>query len=407
MKLNTLTGLFIALAATAAFAQPPEEVPPPPETPEVVAPAAPAPIPVAEPTAAPALAKPAEDNRIKGVTLSPSVALRPFGFDNIGISGDRERARYWFALVPGVDLSMAFKTADGRTINFSGGYSFTWREYYNKDVTKRDFEHDASVAINIPWTDRFSMSADMAFSYFFKAGTDTGADNNIYFATHPALGFKANDRLSFKLGYEMEYQNNIDQMVTADGQNAYSDPPDDLDSLLRGDYTTTATGAPNYGSFGTDLFGSDTITTSSTPANSFKILSNRIFTGVSYKATSSTTLSLGYKFIFAEFCNFDQAEAKWGHTFSAGIIQQFPWGGGSVSLTNEIRFKKMKYNTVEGTDEPAQNFRNRLKLAFDQAITSNMAFEGFYWLQITGKNANNYTDLTHDHWGYMGVRFTF
>ncbi|MFH1018605.1 MAG: hypothetical protein V1798_10565 [Pseudomonadota bacterium] len=419
MKLNILTGLFLAFAASVAFAQPPEEVPPPPEAPgtEVITPLAPAlepvaapalaPIPVAEPVA-PAPAKPVEDQRIKGLTLSPAVGFFPFGYDTIDITGDPEGARYFFELAPQVSMTTSFKTDSDKTIDFSGSYEFDWREYYNKATTRRDFLNEVVVSASVKWNPLISTSANLLFDYFFKSGTDESADNNIYVQSDPALKFTVNDQLNFKLGYQLAYVNLIDKEVSASGLDQASDAPSDLDEIERGSYTSTATGFDNWTAPSQDLFPGSATTAAPQASHSQGMLYNRLVLGTGYTPIKGTTLGFDYRYGFLSVSNNDNEELKWEHYFIPKITQALPWAGGTIALTDELRLRKYKFRTA-ASDPSAlrQKFRNRITLAIDQDINSYMAFAAWYRFELGGSNDDNYDQLEKYNKAYMGIVFKF
>jgi hypothetical protein len=114
-----------------------------------------------------------------------------------------------------------------------------------------------------------------------------------------------------------------------------------------------------------------------------------------------------------ELSNNDNSKWK-GHFLIPSISQALPWEGGTLSLKNELRLKKQDYLRLKKQDYNTnpdgsfvQSFRNRLTLSVIQEINSYMSFEGFYRLELSGSNGDNYDKITHHSWGYLGVNFGF
>ncbi len=412
MKKQTLFALFLAIALPLhVSAQPPEEVPPPPpdatEAGEVtVAPAPPAAqkpaaakIPVVEPKPVAAATAP-EDKTVKGVTVSPSIGLYPIGYDRINIgesAGSPEGGRMFFRLLPGVGISSAFKTDSGKTVNFSAAYSLDWREYYNKETTKRDFDNAIEGSVSMEITPILSATIPASFDYFYKAGADTENDNALLLDLTPALNIKANDQFTFKIGYWLRYVNLFDSPI--DPSNA----PSDIEDLRTGSYSTDASGID---SFGPSFFNTSTGTGVPTDSKEALWFSNStVVLGAVYKPMAGTSIALDYKFAFAGFSNTDEQIWK-GHYIVPKISQDMPWKGGTLSLSDELRIRRFDYATTTA-GSTKKDFRNRLNFQASQAINNYFGVEAFYRFQVSGKNEDDYANPEYRHWFYTGVTFKF
>lgn len=404
---------FLALLSvflpTLVLAQPPEEVPPPPpEMPEeeMVEQAPPPPIPaapVAEPAAvaAPKAAE-AEDKSVKGVTVDPGVGVYPLGYDkiDIGDGSPEEGGRYFFTLKPKIDIGANFKTSKGKPVSTSVGFAMTWREYYNKATTQRDFDNDLTGNISVDWTDRFSTSVDGEFEYFYKAGTDSNEDNNIFILAQPMAKFKINDALSLSGGYQFIFLNLFDTRIGAGNLDTYSDPPADIDDISGGSPSAAAT----VYDIGSDPYG---INSGSGVEESQWLAYNRITLGVGYKVTKSTSLDFKYQYGIHLYSNKDSSEQAWEQLFIPKISQSLPWNGGKISLSDEFRLRKAAYALAKGSTSPKQTLRNRITLAINQPITDIIEFELWYRMDVNGSNDDNYGNLSTYNKFYLGMNFSF
>jgi hypothetical protein len=394
--------LSLTLVSFGAFAQPPEEVPPPlpdsageiqaipaapaPEAPQVVA------QPVAEPLAAPKPAAPPEDNRIKGISLTPGIAVYPFGYDSINLSPDNhENGRTFFGLKPMLGIATSFKTATDKTIDFGIDYAGLWREYYNKGTTRRDIENDIDGSLSIKWSDRISTVVTSSFAHFFKVGTDDGGDNALNVDTEPQLWIVANDQLKFKISYWVRFTDVFDVNVDWWKVDDMTNPPSDLDEFKRGIPFSDTTLTDNY--------------SGDTAGQPWWMNYHGARTGVRYTPIKGTTLALDYMYVFAGLSNMDGQEWK-AHFLFPKISQAMPWPGGTVSLSDEVRLRTYDYATVE-SGATKQNFRNRLTISVNQEINKYMTFEGFYRLELFGENKDDYNHITQNSWGFLGVSFAF
>jgi hypothetical protein len=399
-RLETITLSTFLLLSGLAFAQPPEEVPPPPPDTGVVnepaaAPAVvPSSIPVAEPKVVVAPA-PAEDKRLKGVSVAPYVGLFPIGYDKeVNLSGN-EGGRYFFALTPGIGVETALKTAKDRTLDFSVNYEFAWREYYNKAVTSdRDFYNSVSGGLGIAWNEIIKTKLDALFGYFLKNGGDENGDNYLELGVTPTLEWTLTKQIGFTFKYDLYYANLFTSKMTPDQVNSSSDGFYDLGETERGYYYSDVTG---YNTFGTD------------PEINKWFADNTLALGSTFKPIDGTSLGLTYKFLFARISNDDTMELS-AHFITPSIKQNMPWKGGSVSLANEFRFRKWKYDTVDvgdGTTVPKQAFRTSLRLDVEQTITESMTFTGGFRMDLAGSNKDNYADLSDGYLASMGVKIAF
>jgi hypothetical protein len=403
MNKSRLLVVLSLLATTVAYAQPPEEVPPPlPETSEqITPPPAPAPVlppavvPVAEPKLAAPVAPP-EDKRIKGINISPSLRVVPIGYDSINITGSE--AGSFFSLKPTLGIGTSFKTDTDKTIDFSAEYALEWREYYSKNTSNRDFDNDINMSLGMKVNDIIGLALPSEVEYFFKSGQDVSSDSFFLINAMPTINFTATKELGFKLGYEFWYADNFHSPIGPDGQFIYTDPPTDGDDFRRGSVDSAVLG---FNSF-------DPNNTAGT-ANEY-FFDNRLVLGSNYKFPSNTNLSFTYKYRFATSSN-NQGALSNAHYLAIKIAQDLPWKGGKVSLTDELRMQKYIY-TDASTDATyagikKQDFRNRLTLEADQDINDYMGATLYYRYQAKGKNTDDYGVISNAHLFYAGMIFKF
>ncbi len=392
---------ILLIVPTMALAQPPEELPAEDasqaeegfESVEPVPVAEPAPAPIPEPAASP------DDDTVRGVTLSPSLGVYPLGYDSINLSADNsEGKRYFLQLQPSLALDSLFKTAGGRKMGFSLAYTLIYREYFNKGTTFRDIENDLEGSFSIDWTDRLSMSMYALAGYMFKVGEDTNEDNAIFLdITAPKFTFKANDQISFGLGFWAQWAEILNSYLSANE----ADYPGDLDDIRRGDITSAASGYLDFSSPYYDSYLGDLTSDERYWAGNLGVRAN-----VGWTPIDGTSVKMDYRYVFEGLSN--KSAAQWrGHYIKPSVSQAMPWPGGRVSLANELRLRIYESSFVEGTSAKVQKFRNRLTLSVSQAINDFMSFKGFYRWQITGKNADDYSNTPQAHWFFMGVDLSF
>jgi hypothetical protein len=192
--------------------------------------------------------------------------------------------------------------------------------------------------------------------------------------------------------------NSFDSHIAWFEANSITDPPADLDDMKRGIPYSDTSYADNYAGDQTQPYW---------------INDHAAVAGVKYSPIKGTNLGFDYRFVFVELSNNDNSKWK-GHFLIPSISQALPWEGGTLSLKNELRLKKQDYLRLKKQDYNTnpdgsfvQSFRNRLTLSVIQEINSYMSFEGFYRLELSGSNGDNYDKITHHSWGYLGVNFGF
>ena len=112
-----------------------------------------------------------------------------------------------------------------------------------------------------------------------------------------------------------------------------------------------------------------------------------------------------YEYNFITFTNTDDLSWK-GHFIVASISQTLPWKGASVSLKDQVRLRN--YDSKSNPDgSVVSNFRNRLTLVVDQGITDSITAEFWYRWEMSGSNADNYGEMSHQHQLNLGFTFSF
>jgi hypothetical protein len=375
-----ILSLLILLAARSVFAQ---------STPAPVAPVAPA---------APAAPAPqAEDKRVRGVTLSPSVTIFPIGFDSINITGNEEGKRYFFALKPMLVMNSAFKTSTDKTLNFTLDYEMTWREYYNKATTSRDFDNWLEGTVDIPWTDRVKTSLDLAFDYFYKAGADTSFDSSIFINPVPLMIFKVSDAVNLKVGYWAQFVELVNYRLPVVDGSLIDDPNSAYGSAATGWVTSD----PNF----SPLFGS--MTAPSVPLEGQSVWwSNHAATvGGTLKVNDWLSLAADYRFVFLGMSNFESQRWR-GHYIIPSASVTLPKIGTALGVKDEIRFQN--YTDALTTAGGGLNkFRSRLTLTVDQPINDNLTISGWYRMDYAGSNEDNWGKFQDSHWIYLGATVAF
>lgn len=407
MKRFTAWIFVIALMPVWAMAQPPEEVTPDVGT-EAPGEEAPVPQPVAAPTPLPAPAVP-EDKTMKGIQISPGVGIYPIGYDSINVGG-AEGGRYFFSLWPSVAIDTAFKTGHGRVIDFSLSYDLIWREYFNKETTARDFEHDLYGSVTIQWTDLISTTLDGFFLYFFKTGADTNADNALLLDTEPTIWFQVMDNLKLKVAYWQRFLDLPDWRISFNEINEITDPPSDIDEFQRGGVLGSSSGgfSPFNSGFSSGFFGGTNPITLTNDTQAVWMTHHAAVLGARYSPpVKGMNVGLDYRFVFEGFSNLDSQEWR-GHYLIPSFSQAMPWEGGKLKITDELRLRNYKHATVANSGGAArQNFRNRLTFDISQTINDYMGVKARYRLQLYGENKDDYNDIADNHWFYMGMTFSF
>lgn len=367
-------------------------------TPVVAAPAAPAAqpatpaqailtaVPAAPITELKAPEAPAEDKSLKGVTLSPSITLKPLGYNG-------ERHQSFIEVSPSVGLGTVFKTGSGRDVSMNLSYAFIWDEFLSRrDNAFRYFEHDISGDATIDWTKSFSTTASGEFNYSFWASDarEFGIFNEEYLKGI----FKINKDLTVTTGYHLFYFNDLDSEYHLSDGNL----PSDGDDVRQGN---SAIGGASqfYADPNSDLFNYDPAVGNTWFANNGLVLNS------SYKVTSTTKIGAEYEYVFTTFTNTDATNWR-GHFFVASISQDLPWKGGSVSLKDQIRLRNFRFATNDD-GSLVSNFRNRLTLVLGQAINDTISAQLWYRWQLTGSNADNYGNMEGQHQVNLGFTFSF
>lgn len=377
--------LLLCLVPYRTFAQPPQDLPPPLPGNTTKVQAAPAPVATPKVDVPKPVTPSANDKVVQGVKLSPSVTLYPFGFDSINLgSKNNEGGRYYFSIKPGVNLATAFRTATDKTFNFSISYTFEWREYYNKETSRRDFGNFVISSASIPWTDRISTTLPLFFLYFFKTGSDLSYNSILIFDNEPQLNWTLNDKWKFNLGFWVGFVNypthNLDPVES----------PSNPEDFQQGFFWDVFPESGTTSSFDLETIWDNAYGTSAK---------------ISYTPIKGTTLNFYYRYVFLSFSNTSDDLYK-AHFITPSISQSLPWGGGTISLTNELRLKKQdELKIFDGS--PKQTLRNRVTISISQAINSYMTWEGYYRLNLYGSNDNDYTPLFKNHHLYTGVSFKF
>jgi hypothetical protein len=314
------------------------------------------------------------------------------GYDSININGPGQSGRTYFGIKPSLTFEAPLSTELNSPLFLRFGYEFQWREYYNKDVTARDFDNIFAGLMHVPWSPLVSSDLLGIFRFFFKSGADTTGDSAFQFKGRPTVDFKPITPLRLKVGYDFLYVRGVDDIL---GPEYGMGPPDDVDDLSRGSLTPGATGF-------------DTVWTSSAALyeNVKQYLAyNTLVTGVAYQLAQSTTVGMDYEFMFSSVSNNPQ-NILTAHTLSPTLTQGLPWKGGSVSLINEIRFRTFE-NVYVAEGIPRQDFRNRLTLQMKQQITPRVGLEFFFRWYALGQNGDDYSDYTNRFHSYLGASFSY
>lgn len=350
-----------------------------------ILPAIPAQIPVAAPiTESPAAVK--EDKSVKGITLSPSVTLKPLGYN-------ADRAQSFFEISPSAGIASTFKTANGRDVGLNVSYGFIWDEFLsNRAAALRYFEHDLSGSADISWTNNFSTSVAGGFNYSLWASDNR---EHAVFSDDSITGtLKINDQVSVTSGYHLFFYNDLDsQFHLSDGTY-----PSDGDDIRQGN--SALSGSDQfYTDPNSSTFNYDPATGSVWFTNNGAVLKTK------YKPTAKTSLGVNYEYVFATFTNTDATNWR-GHFIVASISQGMPWKGGTVTLTDQVRLRNYESKTnPDGSF--ASNARNRLTLSVGQAVTDTIAAELWYRWEMNGSNADNYAVMKNSHYINLGFTFSF
>lgn len=332
-----------------------------------------------------------EDKSIKGITLSPSFAIKPIGLSNAENANGQNYV--FFEVHPGLTMVSNFKTSQGRDVNVSLNYEFTWQEYLNgRDFTKRYFEHEFDTDISLNWTKNFGTGIHNIVDYSLFASTERGYT---VFDDASILGdFKINDQVTFSTGYRAWFFNLSDATFRLSDGTVPSDPEE---FLL----------ANSAGSGGNPFFNdpfNPNVTIDSVVGNVW-FINNGLKGIVAYKPVDGTNLKLDYEYVFATFSN-DPGSEWTGHWITPSISQKMPWKGGKVALKDQLRLRSYT-SKVNGDGSSVQNLRNRFSITFDQDITSNITAEVYWRLWALGSNADNYSKLNIENEAYLGFKFGF
>ena len=180
------------------------------------------------------------DGAIKGLNFGAGIGFMPLG----SVFLNSQRINY-FKISPNASLSTTLVTSSGKKIDMSLGYTFSFREYFNKNVIKRDFENELSLdfsgSINDQWSYSFGGYAD----FFMLSGPSEG-ENYLFLASTPTLNMKASDQVKLSFFYDMNYFQLTDADVSL------------IDSIGgefdAGDYSGGVLSGAVFGAGGTDDF---------------------------------------------------------------------------------------------------------------------------------------------------------
>lgn len=335
---------------------------------------------------APAAPEVKEDNSVRGITLAPSITVKPLGYNG-------ERQQSFFELAPSVGLESMFKTAQKRDVSFGASYSFIWDEFLsNRSAALRYFEHDLSGSTSTEWNSVFSTAISGGFNYSLWASDNR---EHAVFSDDALKGiFKINNQVSISTGYHIFFFNDLDsRFFLSDGTL-----PSDGDDIRQS----------NAALSGSDQFFIDptspTFNYDPSVGNTW-FTNNGLQLGTKFVPVSGTTLSLDYEYVFLTFTNTDAADWH-GHWITGNVKQNLPWKGGSVGLKNQLRLRNYQAN-YNGDGSLAANMRNRLTLTIDQAINDTVTAGFYYRWQVTGSNVDNYAALTNEHQINLGFTFSF
>lgn len=352
-------------------------------------------IPAAKPAAAPKVpvveAKPAaapkEDNSVKGITLSPSITVKPFGYNADSKQG-------YFEIAPAAAIDTTFKTAAGRDVSLNFGYTFTLDEFFSKRDTAglRSFDHLVEGSATINWTDNFSTRFAGNFEYALTAALERGHE---LVSDNSATGtFKINDQVSVSTGYHLFYYNAVDAKFYLSDGNL----PNDRDEVRQGNSVLGA-----YDPYNSDPF---TINTYDPVVGSQWFANNGIQLKTTFKPVPSTPLGLNYEYVFNTFTN--SPETAWrGHIIGASIGQDLPWKGGKLNLIGQLRLRNYDTATNPADGSPKANLRNRVTLVLAQQMTDSISAELFYRWELRATNADEYAKKDGFHYIYAGFTFGF
>lgn len=329
------------------------------------------------------------DKSVKGITLTPVLAIRPIGHE-LGVN------QWYFEFNPGVALDTMFKTAGGRDISISFAYQFLWDEYFNKrlEAGKRYFEHELEGSAKIDWTEVFSTELYADMDYSLRASTEREA--TLFIDNWFTTTFKIIDQVSVSPGYHLWYFDNIDEPIRlSDGTF-----PNDADEVRQGN---AAFGASNP--FATDPFGNP-IANSDPAVDNVWFANNGIFLKGKYQPIEQTKIEPGYEYVFTTFTN--SSNAAWtGHYVALKITQAMPWKGGSASLTDQIRIRNFDTKTIPETTLSLSDFRNRLTFEYKQAVTEALSTKFWYRWQLLSSNKDNYAGKENGHGMYFSMAYSF
>ncbi len=350
-------------------------------------------MPVATPIQA-TVAAPAASSEKGGLSADFAVDIVPFGYDSINITGDGpEAGRYFFSLVPSVDLNTVLKSSKGKDTSLNMNYYLNWREYLNKATTSRDFEHGLTVSLGHDWSDVISSSISGELYYFFKAGEDTNFDNALLIFANPLANFKINDKIGLKLGYTAKYLSLPDWKITPGSVNTSSGFPTDLEDLSSGGT-----------SYFDDVFAPDLSGFSNEQVVYW--IENWLVMGGSIKPVDGTSIGLTYNYNFTMVGNLDSTLWK-GHYITPSFSQKMPWEGGKLSISNELRIRNYDFAKASGSTTAKQNFRNRLTFKMTQSITESLSWTGYYRFEMEAGNNDDFKEINDNHWFYTGVTYSF